>query len=449
MEYRREVSDRIEAEVYEEYGSRRIKGKWYAPTELSAIVRGFTERKRNELLPSAREKLFRQHGFASFRGRWYPADLAREREADWHQTLKEDREKKQRARRWGKLGGQQEIPEDLIRRSVVLIENEKITGESSRGTGFILNMDGQMFVITNQHVIVYAKTLKLTTASGVRLKPKDLAIVPELDIVRISFDADRDSTGASSWRALPLSYLDPEIDEPVFVCGNSGGAGVITRLEGKVNGVAHDRLETSAQFVAGNSGSPVLDVLGKVVGIATYATYEDRPDWVTKGTPFEGVRRFALRITDQTEWQETTFQEFLEQSYKLADVLNFLVDIYQLMNMDVKFMETYTKRKHNHRYYDDTWCTRVFNIVNGGGLLRAVTTELYPVEMRMTARNVGGLLTREISAARHYASNTKWSTELLANDAQMIDHVADILIDMQKAWTEQIVRLAAEPGSRY
>ena len=85
--------------------------------------------------------------------------------------------------------------------------------------------------------------------------------------------------------------------------GNSDGADVITALGGKIIGVGPSLIEISAEFVQGNSGSPVLTLDGKVVGIATFAVNgAESENWVKSGTRFDGVRRFALRL-DNIHWE--------------------------------------------------------------------------------------------------------------------------------------------------
>ena len=88
--------------------------------------------------------------------------------------------------------------------------------------------------------------------------------------------------GAPRGPATPLeldqSRISVKIGDAIVVLGNSGGGGVVTKLEGKLVGIGPDRIEVSAEFIPGNSGSPIIHVpTGKVIGIATYLTrrYEE------------------------------------------------------------------------------------------------------------------------------------------------------------------------------
>ena len=52
------------------------------------------------------------------------------------------------------------------------------------------------------------------------------------------------------------------------------GGGVINTIISQLTGIGSNLVESDAQFVHGNSGSPIIDVKnGKVIGVATYLTY--------------------------------------------------------------------------------------------------------------------------------------------------------------------------------
>ncbi|MEM8867125.1 MAG: trypsin-like peptidase domain-containing protein [Verrucomicrobiota bacterium] len=162
------------------------------------------------------------------------------------------------------------------------------------GTGFLCEMDGRVYVFTNSHVIGGGEDLSITTISGIELQPVLIELAEDRDLARILVDRMR----------FALEYTKKsKIGDKVTVYGNSGGAGVVTQLHGKVTGVAHDLIETDAEFISGNSGSPILNKKNQVIGVATYAVLDADPsDWVSKDTRFDGVRRFAVKIDDKIEW---------------------------------------------------------------------------------------------------------------------------------------------------
>lgn len=162
------------------------------------------------------------------------------------------------------------------------------------GSGFIVRDGGRPYLFTNAHVVrkgaVIAQRLDGTR---LRLGPRDEAV--GRDMVRFALVDE-------SVPAFDLAAGVPNIGDPVVVLGNSDGRGVVTEIRGKVIGVGPREIEVDAAFVIGNSGSPVLDRNGRVIGIATYLRdCRNDEDWSKKDTRFNGIRRFALRLLG-TRW---------------------------------------------------------------------------------------------------------------------------------------------------
>ena len=162
------------------------------------------------------------------------------------------------------------------------------------GSGFVVRDGGRPYLFTNAHVVrkgaVIAQRLDGTR---LRLGPRDEAV--GRDMVRFALMDE-------SVPAFDLAAGVPNIGDPVVVLGNSDGRGVVTEIRGKVIGVGPREIEVDAAFVIGNSGSPVLDRNGRVIGIATYLRdCRNDEDWSKKDTRFNGIRRFALRLLG-TRW---------------------------------------------------------------------------------------------------------------------------------------------------
>ena len=124
---------------------------------------------------------------------------------------------------------------------------------------------------------------------------------------RVTFDDD----GVTSYNLRVVQpntlankdYYMPDIGEAVTILGNSDGRGVVTEIRGHILGVGPQQIEVDAPFVAGNSGSPVLNRVGRVVGVASYLrNCRDNADWSKRNTRYNGVRRFALRLSG-IRWQ--------------------------------------------------------------------------------------------------------------------------------------------------
>ena len=175
---------------------------------------------------------------------------------------------------------------DDVSDKLVLIECKGRHGDWS-GSGFVAEMNGKTYIFTNQHIVLGADTISFKTAAGEVLRPRAVELSATRDIARLLLQ---------DHEALTISD-NLSMGAPLAVFGNSEGGGVATELYGKVTGVGADLVEVSADFVSGNSGSPVLNLDKEVIGIASYVRYS-APSKMKEGTQFENkVRRFCYRLT--------------------------------------------------------------------------------------------------------------------------------------------------------
>ncbi len=141
----------------------------------------------------------------------------------------------------------------------------------SLGSGFIFQTEGRKLVLTNTHVIQGADKLKVKLADGGELEAKVLGADPETDITVLELlDAPGD---------LPTVELgdsdDCQVGEWVIAMGNPFGyeqtvtVGVVSAkgLRKVGEGEARDVIQTDAAINSGNSGGPLLDLAGNVIGI--------------------------------------------------------------------------------------------------------------------------------------------------------------------------------------
>src|SRR5205807_5409088 len=170
------------------------------------------------------------------------------------------------------VGQTHESLPDLVRRvksSVVSVLTYDAKGEPLiSGSGFFIR-PGE--VVTNMHVIRGAQRVEIHTLEGKgRTYPVTgaLAIDEEADLALLSVNLPEEKS-----RALPLSVSLPEEGEQIFLIGNP------LRLEGSVSDgiVSAVRevpdvgkiIQITAPVSHGNSGSPLLNMRGQVVGIVT------------------------------------------------------------------------------------------------------------------------------------------------------------------------------------
>ena len=164
---------------------------------------------------------------------------------------------------------QDQLPE-LVRRikpSAVAIETFDARGEKlSRGSGFFVDVDR---VVTNRHVIDGAYRAEVHSVSGSSYPVKNvLAVDAEGDLALLKVDAPPNLV-----RPLSLDRTSPQEGESIVVIGNPFG------LEGSVtNGIVSAVrdipgfgriIQITAPISPGSSGSPVVNMQGQVIGVAT------------------------------------------------------------------------------------------------------------------------------------------------------------------------------------
>lgn len=166
-----------------------------------------------------------------------------------------------------------------------------IKGDKGVGTGFIANLKGVKVVVSNAHVLVGNSKIEITDISGRRIKFKTINLAKDRDVAVYELE------DADGLKYLDVDYRpeDVPLDSDISVYGNSLGEGVVTSIKGKLKGIGPNKIEVDSDFVQGNSGSPIVNADGKVIGIATYIK-QIRKDWTTKDTRFSEPRRFGVRV---------------------------------------------------------------------------------------------------------------------------------------------------------
>lgn len=227
-------------------------------------------------------------------------------------AAKEERERKETLKK--RLAKEQVIKAEFeysfgdIADKLVTVSCSSEQGRSS-GSGFTAVMNGKTYLFTNQHVIMGSDKISFKTATGTTLRPRSVELSTTRDIARLLL-AEGDGFEVSNTMAM---------GNPIGVFGNSEGGGVATELYGKVTKLGSEVIEVSADFVSGNSGSPVLNLDRQVIGIATYVRVSsgDKADSKT--------RRFCYRLTDNT-WKSVNWKKYNDKYGKLYRDYDELID---------------------------------------------------------------------------------------------------------------------------
>ncbi len=137
------------------------------------------------------------------------------------------------------------------------------------GTGFIVDANG--WIVTNFHVAGKADSITVTLADGRKLPAKMVGGDEKTDLALIKVESDK-----------PLPYVTfadatkVRVGQPVMAVGNPFGLGgtvttgiVSARGRDIHSGPFDDYIQTDAAINRGNSGGPLFDMDGHVIGINT------------------------------------------------------------------------------------------------------------------------------------------------------------------------------------
>ena len=164
-----------------------------------------------------------------------------------------------------------------VRDSVVLVQGTTSDG-GVQGSGFVYAFSNRNVVITNYHVVHETSGLSVTFSNGNGYSATALGTDSYADLAVLSVDAP-----ASEFKPVEIvSSSTLRVGDPVIAIGNPYGlvgsltTGVVSALgrtlteEEYAGGFAiANIIQTSAPINPGNSGGPLLNAIGKVVGVTT------------------------------------------------------------------------------------------------------------------------------------------------------------------------------------
>jgi len=159
-----------------------------------------------------------------------------------------------------------------------LIKARTGIGPQGAGSGFVVAPDG--YVMTNSHVVAAGKDLRVRTATGETLAAHLVGDDPATDLALVKIDA---SGLAEIGATAPFLTMDgartPRPGQLVVAIGNPLGfestvsTGVVSGLGRSLRGRSGRLIDGVIQHTAplnpGNSGGPLLDARGRVLGVNT------------------------------------------------------------------------------------------------------------------------------------------------------------------------------------
>jgi S1-C subfamily serine protease len=143
--------------------------------------------------------------------------------------------------------------------------------ERALGSGFVIDRAGH--IVTNYHVVRGATTIQVSFSNNERYRARLVGSDPSTDIAVLEV-----SVPASALKALPLGNSDGvRVGDQVIAIGNPFGldrsvtAGIVSAVQRRIEApndlsIAHV-IQTDAALNHGNSGGPLLNAQGQVVGV--------------------------------------------------------------------------------------------------------------------------------------------------------------------------------------
>ncbi len=166
---------------------------------------------------------------------------------------------------------------DKIKPSVVVIEVQIVTTvfpgrrvtQQAAGSGWIINGDG--LIITNNHVVADATSIRVTLADGRAFPSVAVQTDAATDLAVVKIDAH-------NLPAVKIGDSDRlQVGQPVAAIGNALGLGInmtggwVSRLNTSITFGDGSSLSgligTDAAINPGNSGGPLININGEVIGI--------------------------------------------------------------------------------------------------------------------------------------------------------------------------------------
>ncbi len=154
----------------------------------------------------------------------------------------------------------------------------EIQAGNASGTGFVVDADGH--VVTNEHVVGDAETVQVRFSTGGEEQGRVIATDPSTDLAVVQVElAGHDVTPVQL-----ASSAEVEVGDSVYAIGNPFGlersftAGIVSAVDRDINApnnfTINDAIQTDAPVNQGNSGGPLLDTEGNVIGVVSQIASE-------------------------------------------------------------------------------------------------------------------------------------------------------------------------------
>ena len=204
-------------------------------------------------------------------------------------------------------------------------ERNRQRRSSALGSGFVISEDG--YVVTNNHVIDGADEIEVEFFNGDSLAAEVVGTDPKTDIALLKVTPEN---------PLPfVSFGDSDtaaVGDWVLAMGNPLGqgfslsAGIVSARNRALSGTYDDYIQTDAAINRGNSGGPLFNMDGDVVGVNTAIL---SPTGGSIGIGFSMASNVVTRVVDQLQEYGETRRGWL--GVRIQDVTD---DMAEAMGLD-------------------------------------------------------------------------------------------------------------------
>jgi S1-C subfamily serine protease len=177
------------------------------------------------------------------------------------------------------------------------------------GSGFVIDRAGH--IVTNYHVVQDADEVTVSFSNRDRVRARIVGVDPSTDVAVLKVD---EKSRALSPLTLGRSS-SVRVGDPVFAIGNPFGlersltAGIVSALQRRIAAptiapaAIDEVIQTDAQINEGNSGGPLLNANGEVIGvntaIVTGSAYESGNLGIAFAVPIDTVREVAAQLIEE------------------------------------------------------------------------------------------------------------------------------------------------------
>ena len=148
-------------------------------------------------------------------------------------------------------------------------QNQSVQRTRQLGSGFIVSDEG--YVVTNNHVIKDASEIVVELFSGEMVEAEIVGTDPNTDLALLKIETD------TPLQAAEFGDSDVvRVGDRVFAIGNPFGqgfsvsSGIVSARNRALSGSFDDYIQTDASINRGNSGGPLFNVDGEVIGVNTF-----------------------------------------------------------------------------------------------------------------------------------------------------------------------------------